>query len=129
MDDDVKAKLTAAWQAAVARLIEAGYDPADVYATMISVGLSGGAKNRASDNPWLTGEVRPRTDQPRRPLRIVVLGAIGAVVLAILVSLVLGTRQRTPFESFATESVRVGDPGHNLVGPDWSGDARVKAKR
>jgi hypothetical protein len=35
------AKLTAAWQAAVARLIEAGYDPADVYATMIRVGLSG----------------------------------------------------------------------------------------
>ena len=39
MDENVKAKLTAAWRAAVARLIEAGYDPADVYATMISVSV------------------------------------------------------------------------------------------
>jgi hypothetical protein len=61
-------------------------------------------------------------------LRIVVLGAIGAVVIAV-VSLVLGTRQRTAYESFATESVRVGNPGHNLVGPDWSGDASAKGKR
>ena len=120
----MKAKLTAAWRAAVARLIEAGYEPADVYATMISVGLSG-AENRANDNPRPSG-VRPRTG---RSLRIVVLGAIGAVFLAILVSLVLGTRQRTAYGSFATESVRVGDPGHNLVGSDWSGDAGAKGKR
>jgi hypothetical protein len=51
---------------------------------------------------------------------------IGAVVIAV-VSLVLGTRQRTAYESFATESVRVGNPGHNLVGPDWSGDAVRRA--
>jgi hypothetical protein len=75
MDEDVKAKLTAAWRAAVARLIEAGYEPADVYATMISVGLSG-AEDRANDNPRPSGEVRHRTDRSRRPLRIVVLGAL-----------------------------------------------------
>ena len=38
MDEDVKAKLTAAWQAAVARLIETGYAPKDVYDTMITWG-------------------------------------------------------------------------------------------
>jgi hypothetical protein len=128
MDEDVKAKLTAAWQTAVARLIETGYAPKDVYDTMISVGLSGAA-DRANDNSRTSGEVRPRTERPSRPLRMVVLGVIGAVVLAILVSLVLGTQQRTAYESFATEGVRVGDPGHNLVGPDWSGDAGEKGKR
>jgi hypothetical protein len=46
MDEDVKPKLTAAWRAAVARLIEAG----DVYATMIKVGLSF-AKDQVNDNP------------------------------------------------------------------------------
>ena len=127
MDEDVKAKLTAAWQTAVARLIETGYAPKDVYDTMISVGLSG-AEDRANDNRRTSGEVRPRTERPR-PLRMVVLEVIGAVVLAILVSLVLGTQQRTAYESFATEGVRVGDPGHNLVGPDWSGDAGAKGKR
>ena len=40
MDENVNAKLTAAWRAAVARLIEAGYEPVEVYATMIKVGLS-----------------------------------------------------------------------------------------
>jgi hypothetical protein len=126
MDEDVKAKLTAAWQTAVARLIETGYAPKDVYDTMISVGLSG-AEDRANDNHRPSGEVRPRTGRPSRPLRMVVLG--GAIVLAILVPLVLGTQQRTAYESFATEGVRVGDPGHNLVGPDWSGDAGEKGKR
>jgi hypothetical protein len=38
MDENVNAKLTAAWRAAVARLIEAGYEPVDVYATMIRWG-------------------------------------------------------------------------------------------
>src|SRR3954469_25953391 len=43
---EVKAKLTAAWRAAIARMIEAGYNPADVHETMISVGLSGTRKPR-----------------------------------------------------------------------------------
>src|SRR5215207_8396355 len=43
-----KAKLTAAWRAAVARMIEAGYNPADVHETMISVGLTGKGRSRLS---------------------------------------------------------------------------------
>ena len=57
-------------------------------------------------------------------MKMVVLGIISAVVLAVVLSVVLNTRQRTAYESFATESVRVGDPGRNLVGPDWSGNPR-----
>ncbi|MFN3686346.1 hypothetical protein [Salinarimonas sp.] len=29
--------------------------------------------------------------------------------------------QSTAATSFATEGARVGDPGHNLVGPSWYG--------
>ena len=79
---------------------------------------------------------RDRTLVERDPMQMVEdqiaiaqLRAIGAVVIAIIVSLVLGTQQRTAYESFATEGVRVGDPGHNLVGPDWSGAASAKGKR
>src|SRR5215207_3666760 len=43
-----KAKLTAAWRAAVARMIEAGYNSADVHETMISVGLTGKGRSRLS---------------------------------------------------------------------------------
>ena len=44
MDDEtaVKAKLTAAWRAAAARMVEAGYSPADVNETMVSVGRRSG---------------------------------------------------------------------------------------
>src|SRR5215217_1867151 len=45
-ETEAKAKLTAAWRAAIARMIEAGYSPADVHRTMISVGLSGTRKSR-----------------------------------------------------------------------------------
>src|SRR5215218_6033976 len=43
-----KAKLTAAWRAAVARMIEAGYTPGDVHETLISVGMSGTKRSRHS---------------------------------------------------------------------------------
>jgi hypothetical protein len=68
MDENVNAKLTAAWRAAVARLIQAGYEPVDVYATMIKVGLSF-AKDQANDNPEPSSQVRPGTERPRVPVR------------------------------------------------------------
>ena len=68
MDENVNAKLTEAWRAAVARLIEAGYEPDDVYATMIKVGLSF-AKDQANDNPEPSAQVRPGTERPRVPVR------------------------------------------------------------
>jgi hypothetical protein len=68
MDEDVNAKLTGAWRAAVARLIEAGFEPGDVYATMIKVGLSF-AKEQVNDNPEPSAQVGPRTERPRVPVR------------------------------------------------------------
>ena len=59
MDKNVNAKLTAAWRAAVARLIEAGYEPGDVYATMIKVGLSF-AEDQVNDKPEPSAQVRPK---------------------------------------------------------------------
>src|SRR4051794_38699863 len=46
VETEGKAKLTAAWRAAMARMIEAGYNPADVHETMISVGLRARGKSR-----------------------------------------------------------------------------------
>jgi hypothetical protein len=36
---EVRKKLTAAWQATVKRLLDAGYEPSDVFETMAAVGL------------------------------------------------------------------------------------------
>lgn len=36
---------------------------------------------------------------------------------------ILNVRPEHPaWQVFSTESTRVGDPGHNLVGQNWSGD-------
>ena len=67
MDDEVKIKLTLAWRAAASWLIEAGYEPREVYATMTSVALSG-AGGQANDNPP-SAKVRPSTKRPTVPFR------------------------------------------------------------
>jgi hypothetical protein len=52
----------------------------------------------------------------------VILASIAlAVVLAVISGLALYSMQKPVYESQPMPSVRVGDPGHNLVGPSWSG--------
>jgi hypothetical protein len=53
----------------------------------------------------------------------VILGAIlVAIVLGVGAALVLNTTQRPAYEVYSTSGARVGDPGHNLVGENWSGN-------
>jgi hypothetical protein len=53
---------------------------------------------------------------------------LSAVVIAIVVggaaALILDRTQRPAYDAYSTTGARVGDPGHNLVGPNWSGNAR-----
>jgi hypothetical protein len=45
-----------------------------------------------------------------------------AAVLAVVAGLGLVSMQEPVYQSQPMPSVRVGDPGHNLVGPNWSGN-------
>jgi hypothetical protein len=45
-----------------------------------------------------------------------------ALVIGVAAALVLNTAQRPAYEVYSTSSVRVGEPGHNLVGENWSGN-------
>ena len=45
-----------------------------------------------------------------------------AAVLAVVAGLGLYSMQEPVYQSQPMPSVRVGDPGHNLVGPNWSGN-------
>ena len=51
---------------------------------------------------------------------------IAGIVLAALVALTAGAgyyvAQKPIYQVQPGLGVRVGDPGHNLVGPNWSGD-------
>ncbi len=52
----------------------------------------------------------------------VLSGIAVALGIAVVAGLVL-VQARTPiYEVHATQSVRLGDPGHNLVGQSWSGE-------
>jgi hypothetical protein len=50
----------------------------------------------------------------------------GSVLIALLIGVVaafvLNAAQRPAYEAYSTSSTRVGEPGHNLVGDNWSGN-------
>ncbi|UIJ73178.1 hypothetical protein [Aurantimonas sp. HBX-1] len=52
-------------------------------------------------------------------MKAIVSGILIAGVIAVVASFALSEAQRPAYERYSTNSVRVGDPGHNLVG-DWS---------
>jgi hypothetical protein len=53
-------------------------------------------------------------------MRAVLSGIALAVAFAVIASFVLAEIQTPSFEAYETPSVRVGDPGHNLVGQNWT---------
>ena len=56
-------------------------------------------------------------------MKIIIVSAVAALGLAYLASYVLSTEQRSAYEAFVGSGADVRDPGHNLVGPNWSGNA------
>ena len=53
-------------------------------------------------------------------MKVILASILTAVVLAIGASFVLNATQRPAYQVYSTSGARVGDPGHNLVGPDYS---------
>lgn len=54
-------------------------------------------------------------------MRAFILSLCVAAVLAVAAGLLFGAEQEPAYRAFATSGARVGDPGHNLVGQNWSG--------
>ena len=54
-------------------------------------------------------------------MKVMLLAVVAAVVLGAGAAFVLSQSQETAYEAYATTGARVGDPGHNLVGPHWTG--------
>jgi hypothetical protein len=58
-------------------------------------------------------------------VKVIIFSAVAALVLGYAAFFVLRTEQRPVYEAYVGSGARVGDPGHNLVGPDWSGRNEV----
>jgi uncharacterized membrane protein len=50
-------------------------------------------------------------------MKAFVAALLFAAIVAVGVSILLNTIQQPSSVAFTTEGVRVGDPGHNLIGP------------
>ena len=54
---------------------------------------------------------------------MILTGIVVAVAIATVVGYYMTAEQDPPaWQVYSTESTRVGDPGHNLVGENWKGD-------
>lgn len=53
-------------------------------------------------------------------MKVILASILTAVVLAIGASFILDATQRPAYQAYSTSGARVGDPGKNLVGPDYS---------
>jgi uncharacterized protein involved in exopolysaccharide biosynthesis len=58
-------------------------------------------------------------------MKIIVTAIVASFLLAGGVGLILSATQKPVYQVQAFPTVRLDDPGHNLVGPDWSGLNRV----
>jgi len=58
-------------------------------------------------------------------LKAIFSGIVIALGVAVLAAFVLNESQRTSYDVYKTQSVRLGDPGYNLVGPKWTGENTV----
>jgi hypothetical protein len=56
---------------------------------------------------------------------VLVAGIVAAVALAVVAAVVLRSAQNPVYEVYSTSSVRIGEPGSNLVGPEWTGNPKA----
>jgi hypothetical protein len=54
-------------------------------------------------------------------MKALLTGIVVAVVVAIGVGCFLPLTPEPTWQAYSSTSARVGDPGSNLVGPDWTG--------
>ena len=58
---------------------------------------------------------------------MILTGIVVAVAIAVGAGYYMRTEQEPAWQVYSTDSTRVGDPGHNLVGQSWTGDSAVAA--
>lgn len=56
---------------------------------------------------------------------MILTGIVVAFAIAIGAGYYLSAQQEPAWQVFSTDSTRVGNPGQNLVGQDWTGDGSI----
>ena len=58
-------------------------------------------------------------------MRVLLSGIIAAIAIAVVAGIVLRSAREPVHAVYTAPSVRLGEPGTNLVGKAWTGDPRV----
>jgi hypothetical protein len=58
-------------------------------------------------------------------MKMIVSGIVAAILLGVIAAVVLPSVQAPSYAAYSTSSARVGDPGSNLVGENWTGNPEV----
>jgi hypothetical protein len=56
-------------------------------------------------------------------MKMLLAGIAAAILAAVVIGAFLPVDPKLAWQAFTSTNVRVGDPGSNLVGPDWTGEA------
>ncbi len=59
-------------------------------------------------------------------MKVIFASVLIAVVIGVAAAFILDTAQRPAYEVYSTSGTRVGEPGHNLVGENWTGNPRPR---
>jgi len=59
-------------------------------------------------------------------MKAFLISIVAAIALGGVAALLLNGAQQRVYDAYATSATRVSDPGHNLVGSDWSGDPSAR---
>jgi hypothetical protein len=54
-------------------------------------------------------------------MKMIILSAVVILALGFGAALILSSEQQAAYQAYSTSGARVGEPGHNLVGPSWDG--------
>lgn len=59
-------------------------------------------------------------------MKMILVAIAAAAVLGLVSAGALISTQKFAYEAYSTSGARVSDPGHNLVGPNWTGEGQQK---
>ena len=58
-------------------------------------------------------------------MKVIFASVLVAIAIGVAAAFILGMAQQPAYEAYSTSSTRV-EPGHNLVGENWSGNPRPR---
>ena len=56
-------------------------------------------------------------------MKVIFASILGAIVIGVVAALILTSTQKPAYEVYTGAGAQVREPGHNLVGENWSGNA------